>query len=109
MPDPSAAGRRFDAIADELSGIEGVARGSGRRGFGADALTVDGRIFAMVRHDRIVLKLPASRVAELVQARDGGPYDAGKGRPMREWIALEPKSRRRWRTLTREAMAFVAG
>jgi hypothetical protein len=109
MPDADAAARRFDAIAAELLDVQGVIRGSGRRGFGADALTVGGRIFAMVSHGRIVLKLPAPRVAQLIEARDGAPFDAGKGPPMREWVTLEPKSSRRWSALAREAMAFVAG
>jgi hypothetical protein len=100
---------RFERIARNLTARDGVALGSGRRGFGSDALTVFGRIFAMVSGSRLVLKLPANRVAELIELGDGVPFDAGKGRPMREWVALTEQSSRRWSTLAAEACQFVGG
>ena len=100
---------RFDAVATALAGEPGVTVGSGRRGFGSDALQVDGRIFAMARHGGLVLKLPRDRVAELIASGDGSPFDAGKGRPMREWVVIEDGNTKRWTTLAREALAFVRG
>jgi hypothetical protein len=100
--------QRFEGIAAKLSGRPGVALGSGKRGFGSDALTVDGRIFAMVGGDGLVLKLPADRVSELIERGDGLPFDAGKGRPMKEWVVLTPKSSRRWLALATEACDFVS-
>jgi TfoX/Sxy family transcriptional regulator of competence genes len=101
------ADRRFATLVSALSGKRGVSLGSGKRGFGSGSLQVNGRIFAMVKGRELVLKLPARRVAELVASRDGRPFDAGKGRPMKEWVALPPDSSR-WRTLAEEARAFVA-
>jgi hypothetical protein len=100
---------RFARIAKGLSDREGVAVGSTRRGFGSDALTVDGRIFAMVSQGRLVLKLPRDRVAALITSGDGLPFDAGKGRPMKEWIVLTDRSSRRWPSLAGEACTFVGG
>ena len=99
----------FAEIARRLGGREGVSVGSGRRGFGSDALTVHGRIFAMVSQGRLVLKLPRDRVAELIERGDGLPFDAGKGRPMKEWVVLQPGSSRRWSLLAEEACDFVGG
>jgi TfoX/Sxy family transcriptional regulator of competence genes len=98
---------RFAAIAEGLAGRDGVAIGTGRRGFGSDALTVKGRIFAMLTRGQLIVKLPADRVSALIDAGDGAPFDAGKGRAMKEWVALTPRSSRRWRALAEEACRFV--
>ncbi|MCV2489378.1 hypothetical protein OF117_08360 [Geodermatophilus sp. YIM 151500] len=102
------AGSRFAALVDALSGEPGVALpdASGGRRFGADTLRVDGSIFAMAVQGRVVLKLPRERVAELVDAGAGAPFENGSGRRMREWVALagDPADDE---ALAREALAFV--
>ncbi len=60
MPEQPTAWEHFTDIANALGGKHGVTLGSGRRGFGSDALQVDGRIFAMARRGGLVLKLPPS-------------------------------------------------
>ena len=81
--------------------------GSGR-GFGANALQVDGRIFAMVTDGHLVLKLPNGRVAEFIADGRGAPFDAGKGRPMKEWVGLSPGDETECAAYMREARQFVA-
>jgi hypothetical protein len=108
-PDEAAVEGQFGALVEALSDVDGVTVGSGRRGFGADALQVDGRIFAMGRHGGLVLKLPSTRVAELVANGDGAPFDAGKGKPMKEWVVLGRQAEPRWLALATEALAFVSG
>jgi hypothetical protein len=44
------------------------------RGFGSDALKVDGKIFASLSHGRLLVKLPAERVKALVEAKLGEPF-----------------------------------
>ena len=80
---------------------------TGRRTFGSGALKVDGRIFAMLSHDRLVVKLPRERVDALVQEGEGARFDPGHGRIMREWLSLDPSSGLDWRALAGEAMEFV--
>lgn len=106
MPDTPS---RFAKIAAALDGEDGVTLGSGKRGFGSGALQVNGRIFAMVSADRFVVKLPRDQVAELVASGDGLPFDAGKGRPMKEWVVLTERVSRQWLRLAKEAKAFVSG
>jgi TfoX/Sxy family transcriptional regulator of competence genes len=109
MADIPATPARFATLVAALAGRDGVTLGSGRRGFGSGALTVHGRIFAMVSDDRIVLKLPHERVAAVLASGDGLAFDAGKGRPMKEWVALRETSAERTLSLAREARDFVAG
>jgi hypothetical protein len=101
----------FAALVDSLGGSPGVTKpeapSAGPPRFGASALRLHGRIFAMVTRGQLVLKLPATRVADLIRAGDGVPFDAGKGRPMKEWVALAPTHQDQWLGLATEAMEFV--
>jgi TfoX/Sxy family transcriptional regulator of competence genes len=77
-----------------------------RRAFGSNALKVNGKIFATLVRGSLVLKLPKARVASLIDAGLGGPFDAGKGKPMKEWVTILG-GERSWLSLAREARLFV--
>jgi hypothetical protein len=78
------------------------------RGFGSSSLRVGGSIFALLSSRKeFVVKLPRQRVEELIAAGDGGRYDPGHGRLMKEWLALRPGSSQDWVSLATEAMEFV--
>lgn len=81
------------------------AAAGGGRGFGAAALKTGGSIFAMLWGDRLVVKLPAAVVAAHIAAGTGAPFDAGKGRPMREWLIVLDDTA--WTALAQEALQFV--
>jgi TfoX/Sxy family transcriptional regulator of competence genes len=85
----------------------GDANPSEKKGFGSSALSVDGRIFAMLVSGRLVVKLPKARVDALVDAGWGERFDANKGRPMKEWLAIDPAHDTGWESLAREALMFV--
>ena len=79
-------------------------------GFGqSEGLRIGGKIFAMLVRDELVVKLPKERVDELVDSGIAVRFDAGKGRPMKEWASVAPSASRRWRALVQEARAFVGG
>jgi TfoX/Sxy family transcriptional regulator of competence genes len=107
LAEPGSIDDRFAALVAELALLDDVTFGTGRRGFGSGTLQVGGRIFAMISHDRLVLKLPRDRVAALVATGEGGPFDAGKGRPLAEWVVVGETDDERWRVLAKEAADFV--
>jgi hypothetical protein len=96
----------FERLAISFDGRDDVTTGSGR-GFGAGTLQVGGRIFAMRNEAGLALKLPASRVRALIEEGEGLPFDAGKGRPMKEWVVIPPGADAAWRAFAEEALAFV--
>jgi hypothetical protein len=96
----------FESLCEEYAGVSGVTVPEGGSGFGSNAIKINKSIFAMLVNDRLVVKLPAGRVAELISSGDGLPFDAGKGKPMKEWVALTVDEAA-CRDLVAEAMAFV--
>lgn len=109
MNDGADLAERFGDLADALTGVAGVTPPGEGSGFGKDALRYQRKIFAMLSRGRLVVKLPARRVVELVAAGEGEPFDAGKGKPMREWLSLSPDSPLGWLQLATEALEFVRG
>lgn len=98
---------RFAALVGEFAGIEEVTPPSPTRTFGAATLRVNGKIFAMLTEQRLVVKLPKARVDALVDAGEGVRFDANRAVPMREWLSLDPASVLPWSSLAREALEFV--
>lgn len=99
---------RFAALIEEFAGrpdVE-VPGESARRRFGSEALKVNGSIFAMVTGGRLVVKLPRDRVDALIASGTGRPFDSGKGRPMKEWLAVADDDPATWTALAGEALEF---
>jgi hypothetical protein len=103
-PSAGALDPRLEAIAKAFEKTPGVTFG---KLFASLGLKVGGKIFAMVVKGKLVVKLPKSRVDELVASKAGTHFEPGPGRIMKEWIAisstkLDPVS------LAREAFTFVS-
>ena len=88
MDAPPAAGGsalspedRFADLVDDFVGIDGVTPPAGGSGFGRSALRYRRKIFAMFVRGRLVLKLPAARVDELVGAGAGTAFRRQQGHP----------------------------
>ncbi len=79
-----------------------------RRAFGATSLKAGGKIFAMLVQDRLVVKLPAPRVDELIEAGRGERFDPGHGRLQKEWLVVASGSAEEWLELATESEAFVS-
>jgi hypothetical protein len=85
-----------------------VDKGAGpSKGFGSNALKVNGKIFASLTKGRLLLKLPEMRVDALVEAGQGTRFSTGAGRAKREWVTVGPSSEREWLALAQEAHAHV--
>lgn len=83
------------------------APGRAERAFGATSLKANGRIFAMLAKGRLVVKLPAHRVEELVSSGIGERFDPGHGRIQKEWLALASDDEAEWLARAIESEAFV--
>ena len=80
--------------------------GGGGRKFGANAMKVNGKLFALFTEATVVVKLPKARVAELLASQIGTAFDPGHGRLMTEWLTVTHPNAS-WAELVREAYAFV--
>lgn len=100
---------RFAAVLEAFDRKPGVTHSSAKsRLFGSKALKVHDKIFAMLSSSgHFVVKLPKARVDALVNAGAGGRFEASQGRPMKEWLQVDPASNEDWLELAREALEFV--
>ena len=97
----------WEPIAKQQLAKRGVTTGTG---FGTnEGLRVSGKIFAMLVRGELVVKLPKDRVDALVETGAARRFDAGKGRPMKEWASVPASASRRWKGLVEEARVFVGG
>ena len=89
--------------ASELK-LAGVTAGTG---FGkAVGLRISGKIFAFPKGGELILKLPSSRVAELIESGAGRPWGPGT-RVMKEWVAVSGAASQDWAPFVTEARTFV--
>jgi YjbR len=101
--DPDTA---FAALAERFGGEPDVTHGTG---FGsAPGLRAGGKIFAMLPHGELVVKLPPERCAALLAEGSARPFVVGK-RTMREWVVIDGVDAAAWEALAAEALAFVRG
>ncbi len=107
MREETETAARYQDLIDDLLGCPEVTPPPGGSGFGRGAVRFQKKIFVMFVRGRLVLKLPESRVDELVAAGQGVRFDANKGTPMREWLSLDPGSGLPWFPLAREALDFA--
>jgi hypothetical protein len=96
----------FAKIASAFAGDDKITFGEGK-GFGANALKVRGKIFAMISSkDVLVLKLPKARVDQLVKDGLGDYFDPGHGRKMKQWLEYHGANKT-WLDMVHEARNFV--
>jgi TfoX/Sxy family transcriptional regulator of competence genes len=74
--------------------------------FGSKGLRTGKKFFAVWWHEKLVTKLPAARLEELVAGGRAEPFEPMEGRPMNGWVVVDPAAD--WPSLTEEAHRFVA-
>jgi len=94
----------FESVAEGLLGERGV---TPAKMFGSHGLKINGKVFSMLVKDTLAVKLPRKRVDALVKSGKGDYFDPGHGRVMKEWIAVNLKSKPIWKKLAGEAMTYV--
>jgi hypothetical protein len=96
----------FDTIADNLASNPGIKRG---QMFGVPTVFVNGNAFISYFHGSMVFKLTGSAREQAMTLQDAKLFDpSGKGRPMKEWIALTPFTRDQWPQWADAALAYVS-
>ena len=97
---------KFAALITEFTNRPRVTYGG--LGFGARALRVDGKIFAMLdSKGRFVVKLPRIRAETLLARGQAVHFEPVPGRPMKQWLVVTGR-RPSWLALAREAYEYVA-
>ena len=74
--------------------------------FGSPGLRTGRKFFAIWWHDRLVVKLPADRLQELVAAGQAEVFEPMEGRPMNGWVLLHGEVP--WDPVVAEARDHVA-
>lgn len=104
--------QRFTELTEAFVGLPDVAVGTdatrSKHGFGSTALTIHGSIFAMLVDGKLVVKLPRHRVDALVTLGEGERFNAGRPRPLKEWVTIDEAHASSWQPLASEAFQFVA-
>ncbi len=98
----------FDELADPLLGSGRAEPGTM---MGLPCLrTARGDFFAAAdRHTGdLIVKLPATRVDDLIDRGVGEPF-APAGRRFREWVSIPERDPVRWEALMADALDFVSG
>jgi hypothetical protein len=100
--DPSGL---FNDVSQPLLALPGVAHGTM---MGFPCLRTDGAFFASCdpRSGDLIVKLPAARVAMMVESGTGKPF-APSGGAFREWVGIDDRNEERWTCLLHQALTFV--
>ena len=104
MTKPPEADPGFAALEERFLAEDDVEPGTG---FGSvPGLRVRGKIFAMLSHAKLVVKLPSDRCAAMVESGQGRLFVIGR-RTMREWLAVAKVDVDAWVALAAEALVYV--
>lgn len=73
----------------------------------APGMRAGDKFYAFVSAADVMMKLPADRVTELIEAGQGRPCSPRPGHPMREWVCVSPADPETCFALVTEARTFV--
>jgi hypothetical protein len=103
----STAVEEFDKLVRTLSKQRGVTAG---QMFGKACLKVNGKAFLAQHLETVVFKLTGESHEKAMALAGAVLWDpSGKGRPMKEWVALSPDHRKHFLALAKAALKYVGG
>jgi len=78
--------------------------------FGKACLKVNGKAFVSLHSEKLVFKLAGEHHKKALSLKGAELWDpSGKGRPMKEWVALSATHAKHFKSLAAEALAYVQG
>lgn len=78
--------------------------------FGKPCLKVNGKAFVSLHDKKLVFKLAGEHHKMALSLKSANLWDpSGKGRPMKEWVALSAPEAKHFKPLAAEALAYVRG
>jgi hypothetical protein len=99
-----AAPAKFAALVDTL-----ISTTDGRvQRINSTSIKTNGKMFAWLKGERLVLKLPPARVEELVSQGQGELLDPGNGQLQKGWLVLKSTSLEEWLDRATEAEQAIA-
>jgi len=100
--DPRA---EYDAVASDITATTPATTG---QMFGMPCLKHDGKMFAGYYEGSMVFKLDNPRHDEALHLPGAKLFDpSGRGRPMKEWVAVPAEYSALWPELGREALRYL--
>lgn len=95
----------FEALLAALQAERPIEKGTM---MGFPCIRINGDFFASANHvsGDLIVKLPKTRVSELIDSGEGEPF-APAGRAFKEWVSIPSRDAGHWRQLADEALEFV--
>jgi hypothetical protein len=103
---PPSADRVFSAVGQRV--LTTYPEDEEGRMLRSSGLRTAGKFYAFATATDLVVKLPSSRVRELVDSGRGLPCSPRPGRPMREWVQIPAPDEESCLAYVVEARTFVA-
>jgi hypothetical protein len=95
----------YDKLVQQLADGDDIVAG---QMFGKPCLKVGGKAFVAHQRDVIAFKLEGARHAEALGIAGAALWDpSGKGRPMKEWVALPAAASKTFKTFAQAALDYV--
>jgi len=101
------AASKYQDLRTRLEDTDGVTAG---QMFGKPCLKIHGKAFISQHKETIVFKLAGMEHTKAIALPGATLWDpSGKGRPMKEWIALPVTQSKHFNALAEAALSYVAG
>ena len=102
----SSAQQEYERLSQQLVAEPGVSTG---QMFGKPCIKINGKAFVAHHKETVVFKLTDPQHREALAASGAVLWDpSGKGRPMKEWVALQAESAPAFKAYARAALAYVS-